>query len=107
MLFHVHFFTLCIFYACKMIAIRHSNYYLAAGCKVIKKKKNGVLIEEIPNVTSFSIKHVFQEWTRVRIGDKWYDISEKRDWWSNVKINKVNGVWTSDIQKIGNGIEEQ
>jgi hypothetical protein len=76
------------------------------GCKAIKENKNGILIKEIPNVTSFSIKHVFKEWTRVRIAEKWYDISEKHDWWSNVRINKVNGVWTSDIQKIGTGIEE-
>ena len=77
------------------------------GCQPYKKFKLGQYIGEVPNTTSFTVNHVFQEWTRVRIADKWYNISEKYDWWSNVKINKVNGIWTSDIQKIGTGIEEK
>ncbi len=75
------------------------------GCHPYKKYKLGLHIGDVPNATSFAVNHVFQEWTRVRIADKWYNISEKYDWWSNVKINKVNGIWTSEIQTIGSGTQ--
>jgi hypothetical protein len=75
------------------------------GCQPYTEKKVGHPDKHIPDATSFEVNHVFQEWTRVRIADKWYDISEKKDWWSGVKINKVNGVWESEKQDIGLGIK--
>ena len=62
---------------------------------------------EIEDASIFEVNHVFQEWARVRLADKWFDISDKKDWWSNVKINKAEDKWewTAETHEMGLGAQ--
>lgn len=76
------------------------------GADTIKKEDFGEPIVYIPDGNSFEVKHVFKEWSRVRLSGKWFDISDKADWYSNVKINKANGIWSAETHEIGLGVEQ-
>jgi hypothetical protein len=76
------------------------------GADTIIKEDFGEPLVYIPDGNLFEVKLVFQEWARVRLAGVWFDISDKTDWYSNVKINKVNGQWSSEINEIGLGVQE-
>ncbi len=76
------------------------------GADTIKKEDFGEPVVYIPDGNSFEVKHIFKEWSRVRLAGKWFDISDKADWYSNVKINKENGVWGAETHEIGIGIQQ-
>lgn len=76
------------------------------GADTIKREDFGEPTVYIPDGNSFEVKHVFKEWSRVRLGGKWFDISDKAEWYSNVKINKANGVWSAETQEIGLGVQQ-
>jgi hypothetical protein len=76
------------------------------GADTIKKEDFGEPVVYIPDGNSFEVKHVFKEWSRVRLAGKWFDISDKADWYSNVKINKADGVWSAETHEIGLGVQQ-
>jgi hypothetical protein len=76
------------------------------GADTIKKEEVGEPMVHLPNGNVFEVKHVFKEWARVRLASKWYNISEKADWYSNVKINRTNGIWSTEKNEIGLGIQQ-
>lgn len=76
------------------------------GADTIKKEDFGEPIVYVPDGNSFEVRHVFKEWSRVRLAGKWFDISSKADWYSNVKINKADGIWTAEMHEIGLGVQQ-
>lgn len=76
------------------------------GADTMRIEHAGEPVRFSPDGNSFEVNQVFQEWARVRLGNKWFDISDRMDWYAHVKIQRTNNEWHKESQKIGIGIEE-
>lgn len=50
----------------------------------------------VPNGTTYRMRFDFREFLRLQIGKQWYRVSDRVDWWMELKVKIENGEWSND-----------